>query len=58
MLKIKYSNTEWYKQQDSPSQMIVSCSARDAKRGAKGVLCPGPQGLEGPFRFQLAIVCL
>ena len=28
------------------------------RRGAKGALSPGPQGLEGPFRFQLPIICL
>ena len=37
---------------------LIWIANRDAKRGAKGALIPGPQGLEGPIRFQLVITCL
>ena len=37
----------------------LTCALAGMPRGGgKGALCPGPQGLEGPFRFKLALfVC-
>ena len=40
------------------SHRFVTPLIRGTRGGTKGALSPGPQGLEGSFRFQLAIICL
>ena len=52
--------TAYKKANQLQSSCISLPTARDAKRGggAKGTPYPGPHGLDCPFRFKLAIICL